>query len=61
MLEDMGMGGLREVTWLRQIDIPWDDVQAIVSETVRNFDINPSQRSAEDQIADALRLLEAAF
>ena len=57
----MGMGGLREATWLRRIDIPWDDVQAIVNETVRNFDINPSQRSAEDQIADALRLLQAAF
>ena len=57
----MGMGGLCEATWLRRIDIPWDDVQAIVNETVRNFDINPSQRSAEDQIADALRLLEVAF
>jgi alcohol dehydrogenase class IV len=48
-------------TRLRQIDIPRDDLQAIANETVKNFNFNPGQRSAEDQIADALRLLEAAF
>ena len=48
-------------TRLRQIEIPRDDLQAIANETVKNFNFNPGQRSAEDQIADALRLLEAAF
>jgi alcohol dehydrogenase class IV len=48
-------------TRLRQIDIPRDDLQAIANETVKNFNFNPGQRSAEDQIADALRLLEAAY
>jgi alcohol dehydrogenase class IV len=48
-------------TRLRQIDIPRDDLQAIANETVKNFNFNSGQRSAEDQIADALRLLEAAF
>jgi len=48
-------------TRLRQIDIPRDDLQVIANETVKNFNFNPGQRSAEDQIADALRLLEAAY
>ncbi len=48
-------------TRLRQIDIPRDDLQLIANETVKNFNYNPGQRSAEDQIADALRLLEAAY
>ena len=48
-------------TRLRQIDIPREDLQLIANETVKNFNYNPGQRSAEDQIADALRLLEAAY
>jgi hypothetical protein len=48
-------------TRLRQIDIPRDDLRAIANETVKNFNFNAGQRSADDQIADALRLLEAAF
>lgn len=48
-------------TRLRQIDIPRDDLQTIANETVKNFNFNPSLRSEEDQIADALRLLEAAY
>jgi hypothetical protein len=60
MLEDMAIGGLREATRLCRIDIPRDDLQAITNKTVKNFNVNPGQRSAEDQIADALRLQEAA-
>ena len=46
---------------MRQIDIPRDDLQNIANETVKNFNFNPGLRSAEDQIEDALRLLEAAY
>jgi alcohol dehydrogenase class IV len=48
-------------TRLRQIDIPCEDLQTIANETVKNFNFNPGMRSAEEQIADALRLLEAAY
>jgi alcohol dehydrogenase class IV len=48
-------------TRLRQIEIPRDDLQTIANETVKNFNFNPGLRSAEEQIADALRLLEAAY
>jgi alcohol dehydrogenase class IV len=48
-------------TRLRQIDIPRDDLQTIANETVKNFNFNPGLRSAAEQIADALRLLEAAY
>jgi alcohol dehydrogenase class IV len=48
-------------TRLRQIDIPRQDLQTIANETVKNFNFNPGLRSAEDQIAEALRLLEAAY
>lgn len=48
-------------TTLRQLDIPRDDLQNIAAETVKNFNANAGMRSAEDQVADALRLLEAAF
>jgi alcohol dehydrogenase class IV len=48
-------------TQLRQIDIPRADLQNIANETVKNFNFNPGMRSAEDQIQDALRLLEAAY
>jgi len=48
-------------TRLRQIDIPRDDLRNIANETVKNFNFNPGMRSAEDQVEDALRLLEAAY
>ena len=48
-------------TRLRKIGIPRDDLQTIANETVKNFNFNPGLRSAEDQIEDALRLLEAAY
>jgi alcohol dehydrogenase class IV len=48
-------------TRLRQLDIARNDLRAIANETVKNFNFNPGQRSAEQQIADALRLLEAAY
>jgi alcohol dehydrogenase class IV len=48
-------------TRLRQIGVPREDFQAIANETVKNFNFNPGQRSAEEQIADASRLLEAAY
>ena len=48
-------------TRLRQLDIPRADLPAIASETVKNFNANAGVRSAEDQIADAQALLEAAY
>jgi alcohol dehydrogenase class IV len=48
-------------TRLRQLDIPREALPGIAAETVKNFNANPGARSAEDQIADALRLLEAAY
>jgi alcohol dehydrogenase class IV len=48
-------------TKLRQLDIPRDDIRAIANETVKNFNFNPGMRSAEDQIEDAVRLLETAY
>jgi len=48
-------------TRLRQLDIPREDLPTIANETVKNFNFNPGLRSAEDQIGDALRLLEAAY
>ncbi len=48
-------------TRLRQLEIPRDDLPRIAAETVKNFNANAGVRSAEDQIADALRLLEAAY
>jgi len=48
-------------TRLRQLDIPRDDLRGIARETVKNFNANAGVRSAEDQIGDALRLLEAAY
>ncbi len=46
---------------LRQLDVPRDGLAAIAGETVKNFNANAGARSAEAQIADALRLLEAAW
>jgi alcohol dehydrogenase class IV len=48
-------------TRLRQLAVPRDELQVVANETVKNFNFNPGQRSAADQIADALRLLEAAY
>ena len=48
-------------TTLRQLEIPREDLKNIAAETVKNFNANAGTRSAEEQIADALRLLEAAY
>ncbi|MBN9563759.1 MAG: iron-containing alcohol dehydrogenase [Alphaproteobacteria bacterium] len=48
-------------TRLRQLDIPRNELPSIASETVKNFNANAGVRSAEDRIADAMRLLEAAY
>jgi alcohol dehydrogenase class IV len=48
-------------TRLRQLQIPRDDLRAIANETVKNFNANAGERSPEDQIQDAMQLLEAAF
>jgi alcohol dehydrogenase class IV len=48
-------------TRLRQLDISREDLQAIANETVKNFNANPGVRSREDQIEQAVRLLEAAY
>jgi alcohol dehydrogenase class IV len=48
-------------TRLRQLDIPRDELASIAAETVKNFNANAGVRSANDQIEDAIRLLEAAY
>ena len=48
-------------TQLRQLDIPQDDLINIAKETVKNFNFNAGARSADDQIQDSLKLLEAAW
>jgi alcohol dehydrogenase class IV len=48
-------------TRLRQLGIPRDDLRSIANETVKNFNANAGLRSMEDQIADSLLLLEAAY
>jgi alcohol dehydrogenase class IV len=48
-------------TRLRQLDIPRDELREIARETVKNFNANAGMRSADDQIEDAFRLLEAAY
>jgi alcohol dehydrogenase class IV len=48
-------------TQLRQLDVPRGDFPAIAAETVKNFNANAGARSAEDQVMEALRLLEAAY
>lgn len=54
-------GGVGVPTRLRQLDIPREDLQAIADETVKNFNFNPGLRSAQEQVEDARRLLEAAY
>jgi alcohol dehydrogenase class IV len=48
-------------TRLRQLDIPRDDLRNIANDTVKNFNANAGVRSTDDQIGDAMRLLEAAY
>jgi alcohol dehydrogenase class IV len=48
-------------TRLRQLDIPRADLRPIANETVKNFNANAGVRSAQHQIEDAMRLLEAAY
>ena len=46
---------------LRDIDVPREDFPTIAAETVKNFNANAGARSQEAQIAEAMRLLEAAY
>jgi alcohol dehydrogenase class IV len=46
---------------LRDLDIPREDFAKIAGETIKNFNANAGVRSQEAQIADAVRLLEAAY
>ena len=48
-------------THLRDLDIPRADFPKIAAETVKNFNANAGARSQEARIADAVRLLEAAY
>lgn len=52
---------VRVPTQLRQLQIPREDLRAIANETVKNFNANAGVRSADEQIDDAMRLLEAAY
>ena len=48
-------------TQVRQLEIPQDDLTGIARETVKNFNANREVRSPEEQVDDALRLLQAAW
>jgi alcohol dehydrogenase class IV len=48
-------------TRLRQLDIPRQELRDIANETVKNFNANAGVRSAEEQIDEAMQLLEAAY
>jgi alcohol dehydrogenase class IV len=48
-------------TRVSQLDIPEDDLPNIAAETIKNFNANRGARSPEQQVADALRLLRAAW
>ena len=48
-------------TRLSQLAIPRDELPLVARETVKNFNANAGVRSAADQVAAALRLLEAAY
>jgi alcohol dehydrogenase class IV len=48
-------------TRLRQLQIPRDDLAGIAKETVKNFNANAGMRSPDQQVEDAIRLLEAAY
>jgi alcohol dehydrogenase class IV len=46
---------------LRDLEIGRDDLPAIAAETVKNFNARATMRSADERIANSLRLLEAAW
>jgi alcohol dehydrogenase class IV len=48
-------------TRLRQLDIPREELRDIANETVKNFNANAGVRSAQEQIDEAMRLLETAY
>ena len=48
-------------TRLRQLQIPRDDLRNIANETVKNFNANAGTRSPQQQIDEAMTLLEAAY
>ncbi len=48
-------------TSLRQLDVPREDFPGIAADTVKNFNANAGVRSREEQIAEALLLLETAY
>jgi alcohol dehydrogenase class IV len=48
-------------TQLRQLQLPREDLRNIANETVKNFNANAGVRSPQEQVEDALRLLEAAY
>jgi alcohol dehydrogenase class IV len=48
-------------TRLRDLDIPHAELPLIAAETVKNFNANAGSRTPDEQIAAALRLLQAAY
>jgi alcohol dehydrogenase class IV len=48
-------------TRLRDLDVPREGLASVAGATVKNFNANAGVRSAEAQVAEALRLLEAAW
>jgi alcohol dehydrogenase class IV len=48
-------------TRLRQLDIPREDLRDIANDTVKNFNANAEVRSPQDQVEDAMQLLESAY
>jgi alcohol dehydrogenase class IV len=48
-------------TLVRQLDIPEDGLIDIARETTKNFNANAGARSSDEQVADALKLLQAAW
>jgi alcohol dehydrogenase class IV len=48
-------------TRVHHLDIPREDFPKIAADTVKNFNANAGSRSPQAQIAEALRLLEAAY
>jgi alcohol dehydrogenase class IV len=46
---------------LRDMSIGKDDLPAVAAETVKNFNARASLRSADERVANSLRLLEAAW
>ena len=48
-------------TRLRQLEVPKGDLHQVAAATLRNFNANAGMRSEAEQIASAMRLLEAAW